>query len=197
MLKQDLLDEFLDRQPALVALGASLQARVEAMLAAGGVSVLGVSHRIKSPESLGRKLARPDRIYRRLDDLTDLVGVRIITFFEDSIEQVALTAIWHAPPTLCCQYQPPCPRPRAAQACAWQPQGDSVTLHRDVPRRQRSRAGCPVLTPACRAVVHNRHRMHRRTWKRFRLSAARSWAWPARCSRCATPCSGALAAASV
>ncbi len=89
MLKQDLLDEYIDRQPALVALGASLQARVEAMLAAGGVSVLGVSHRIKSPRSLARKLARPDRIYRRLDDLTDLVGLRIITFFEDSIEQVA------------------------------------------------------------------------------------------------------------
>src|SRR3712207_6477493 len=89
MLKQELLDAFLSRQPTFEALGGALHAHLQEVLARGGVSVHGVSHRIKTPESLAGKLARPDKIYQRLDDLTDLVGLRVITFFEDSIEQVA------------------------------------------------------------------------------------------------------------
>lgn len=89
MLKQELLDAFLSRQPTFEALGQALHAHLQEVLERGGVSVHGVSHRIKSPESLAGKLARPDKIYQRLDDLTDLVGLRVITFFEDSIEQVA------------------------------------------------------------------------------------------------------------
>jgi putative GTP pyrophosphokinase len=89
MLKQELLDAFVSRQPAFEALGRELHAHLLEVLERGGVSVHGVSHRIKTPASLAGKLARPDRIYQRMEDLTDLVGLRVITFFEDSIEQVA------------------------------------------------------------------------------------------------------------
>ena len=89
MLKQELLDTYLSRQPRFEALGQTLHAHLQQVLERGGVSVHGVSHRTKTPESLARKLARPDKIYERLEDLTDLVGLRVITFFEDSIEQVA------------------------------------------------------------------------------------------------------------
>jgi putative GTP pyrophosphokinase len=89
MLRQDLLDDFVRRRPGFEAMGAALRAHVEKILERGGVSVHGVSHRIKATDSLARKLGRPDRIYQRLDDLTDLVGLRVITFFDDSIEQVA------------------------------------------------------------------------------------------------------------
>lgn len=89
MLKRDLLDEFLARQSSFEAMARSLHDHVAEVLERAGVRVLGVSHRVKSASSLARKLARPDRTYRRLDDLTDLVGLRVITYFEDSIEQVA------------------------------------------------------------------------------------------------------------
>ncbi|MFL5350939.1 MAG: GTP pyrophosphokinase family protein [Hyalangium sp.] len=89
MLKQELLDAYLGRQPTFEALGRALHAHLQGVLERGGVSVHGISYRVKSPASLARKLARPDKIYERLDELTDLVGLRIITFFEDSIEQVA------------------------------------------------------------------------------------------------------------
>src|SRR4051812_7490561 len=89
MLKQDLLDAYLSRQSAFDSLGRALQAHLQAVLERGGMSVLGVSHRVKAPASLARKLSRPDKIYERLEDLTDLVGLRIITYFEDSTEQVA------------------------------------------------------------------------------------------------------------
>ncbi|WP_224364853.1 GTP pyrophosphokinase [Hyalangium versicolor] len=89
MLKQDLLDAYLHRQPTFEALGRALHAHLQGVLERGGVNVHGVSFRVKAPSSLARKLSRPDKIYERLEDLTDLVGLRIIVFFEDSIEQVA------------------------------------------------------------------------------------------------------------
>lgn len=89
MLKQDLLETYRERLASFEALGQALHTRLEAVLAEGGVTVHGVTHRVKAPTSLARKLARPDKIYQRLDDITDLVGLRVITFFEDSIEQVA------------------------------------------------------------------------------------------------------------
>jgi putative GTP pyrophosphokinase len=89
MLKQDLLDAYLSRQPTFEAMGRALQAHLQGVLERGGVNTLGVSHRMKTPASLARKLSRPDKIYERLEDLTDLVGLRVITYFEDSIEQVA------------------------------------------------------------------------------------------------------------
>lgn len=52
------------------------------------LKVHSVNTRIKSAESLAGKLARPDKTYRHLWDVTDLVGLRVITYFEDDIAVV-------------------------------------------------------------------------------------------------------------
>jgi hypothetical protein len=41
---------------------------------------------------LARKLARPDRDYVELWDLTDLLGLRVITYFEDDVDRVGAIA---------------------------------------------------------------------------------------------------------
>jgi len=89
MLKPELLEEYRSRHGSFEALGRALHARLEEVLGRGGVKVHAVSYRVKAPESLAGKLARPDKTYQRLDDVTDLIGLRVITWFEDSIEQVA------------------------------------------------------------------------------------------------------------
>ncbi|MDY7227024.1 GTP pyrophosphokinase [Hyalangium rubrum] len=89
MLKSELLEAYLNRHTSFQALGRALHTRLQEVLERGGVAVHGISYRVKAPDSLAQKLARPDKIYQRLDDITDLVGLRVITFFEDSIEQVA------------------------------------------------------------------------------------------------------------
>ncbi|MEZ4409303.1 MAG: hypothetical protein R3A52_22960 [Polyangiales bacterium] len=89
MLRHPLVDAYLERLADYEALGRAMHARVEAALQRAGVSAHAVSYRVKSPESLAGKLARPDKTYRRLDDITDLVGVRVITFFDDAVEAVA------------------------------------------------------------------------------------------------------------
>lgn len=58
-------------------------------MAAQDIDVQLVSCRVKKADSLRQKLAQPEKTYTALTDVTDLVGVRVVTFFEDSIESVA------------------------------------------------------------------------------------------------------------
>jgi putative GTP pyrophosphokinase len=89
MINEQILAAFEEQRPALERLRARLHAELVAALGARGVEVNFVTSRVKSLESLRRKIARPDKTYRRLWDVTDLVGLRVATYFEDAIEDVA------------------------------------------------------------------------------------------------------------
>jgi putative GTP pyrophosphokinase len=86
MSAHPLLHAYEQLRPALRRLGPAMQAYLEEALADGGVHVHAVSHRVKSLPGLAGKLAYPGRTYRQLGDITDLVGVRVITYFEDGVE---------------------------------------------------------------------------------------------------------------
>ena len=88
-MKNDILDVFTKLHPALDAWRAQTEAALTALLAQHGIAVQLVSSRTKDVESLQKKLARPDKIYARLTDITDLVGIRVATCFEDAIDDVA------------------------------------------------------------------------------------------------------------
>lgn len=89
MINEQILAAFAGLSDALEALRAHLHGELTAALSARRVEVNFVTSRVKSPESLRRKIARPDKTYRGLWDVTDLVGLRVATYFEDSIEDVA------------------------------------------------------------------------------------------------------------
>jgi GTP pyrophosphokinase len=89
MKNEQILKAFEGQREALEALRSRLHDELAAALAGRRVEVNFVTSRVKSPESLRKKIARPDKTYRRLWDVTDLVGLRVATYFEDSIEDVA------------------------------------------------------------------------------------------------------------
>lgn len=60
---------------------------IEARSGALGVQV--VDMRVKSADSLAHKLSRPDKVYRRLEDVTDVLGLRVVTLFEDQVDLLA------------------------------------------------------------------------------------------------------------
>jgi putative GTP pyrophosphokinase len=73
----------------LVQQARDVEDRLRAWLAGTGMKLHSVSSRVKSRSALEAKLARPDRTYGSLWDVTDLIGLRVITYFEDTIDDVA------------------------------------------------------------------------------------------------------------
>lgn len=89
MAHHELLAAYDRALPVLHARGAALQAELAAWLAAvPGLKIHSVTARLKRRDSLAQKLARPDRGYAELWEVTDLLGLRVITYFEDDVDRV-------------------------------------------------------------------------------------------------------------
>ena len=88
-MKHHLLETYERDLPTLNAIRTEAVARLKLLLQDQALEVHRLSSRLKAPASLGRKLNRPDRTYHQLNDVTDLIGTRIITYFEDTIEAIA------------------------------------------------------------------------------------------------------------
>ena len=89
-MTHDLLLQRYDRElPLLRERGERLRDELAAWLAAEtDLKIHSVTLRLKTRASLAGKLARPDRSYADLADITDLVGLRVITYFEDTVDRV-------------------------------------------------------------------------------------------------------------
>jgi len=97
-MRETLLEDYDRALPFLRARAERLQAELSALLAADGdLKVHSVTLRIKSRESLANKLARPDRSYGSLWSVTDLIGLRVIVYFEDAVDTIGKLLEAHLP----------------------------------------------------------------------------------------------------
>lgn len=85
----DLLREYRSQKPIYREFANTLAGLLKTILAEIGIAFQSVTFREKDDGSLAAKLRRPDRTYARLTDVTDLAGVRIITYFHDDVDRVA------------------------------------------------------------------------------------------------------------
>ncbi len=53
-----------------------------------GIETLSIEHRVKGESSLAGKLVRSGDWYRSFDELTDILGTRIICFFNDDVDKL-------------------------------------------------------------------------------------------------------------
>lgn len=88
-MSEPLLQQYAALVPKLREVGQGLHARLERLVRDAGIPVSFVTWRLKEPASLAHKLARPDKSYRALWEVTDLVALRVSVSFEDHVEQVA------------------------------------------------------------------------------------------------------------
>lgn len=86
---QPLLEHFREVTPRLKEMGLSLYTALAQALIEAGIPTHFVVWRVKSPTSLAAKLSRPDRTYKSLWDVTDLVGVRVAVSFEEDVARVS------------------------------------------------------------------------------------------------------------
>lgn len=65
-----------------------LKALIEEILEANGLRIHSVTHRVKSRDSLQRKLLSQETKYSDLHDITDTAGLRITTYYEDDVDTI-------------------------------------------------------------------------------------------------------------
>jgi putative GTP pyrophosphokinase len=64
-------------------------AEISAVVARSGIRAHSITSRTKTKASLEQKLRQRGESYASLDDVTDISGVRIITYFEEDIDKIA------------------------------------------------------------------------------------------------------------
>ncbi len=87
-----ILDDYRDRTPVFQKLQTVVMDLVQNCLNENNILVAGMDSRIKSEKSLIGKLELKGYKYRTLDDITDILGVRIITFYSDEVDIISALA---------------------------------------------------------------------------------------------------------
>ena len=84
-----ILDEYRDRLPVLGKLKELVLDILTRTLKENHMVITAIEGRVKTEKSLAGKLELKGNKYRTIDDITDIVGARIITFFSDEVDKIA------------------------------------------------------------------------------------------------------------
>jgi ppGpp synthetase/RelA/SpoT-type nucleotidyltranferase len=84
-----ILEEYRAQRPVFDRMQATIPATIRALLDEAGVIVASIESRIKEEKSLAGKLELKGSKYSSLRDITDIFGMRIITFYTDDVDKVA------------------------------------------------------------------------------------------------------------
>lgn len=84
-----ILDEYRERLKQFEQLRDIVLPMLKSAIRDCGMEVTSVGARIKTEESLAGKLAIKGSKYTSLDDITDILGARIITYYTDDVDRIA------------------------------------------------------------------------------------------------------------
>ena len=87
-----ILDQYRDNLPVYNRIKDIALDSIQKCLADNGIIVTGLEGRIKTEKSLTGKLELKGYKYRTVEDITDIVGLRIITFFSDEVDIISALA---------------------------------------------------------------------------------------------------------
>lgn len=83
-----ILEDYRKQRDSFVKLGDVVHDMLRNIVDELGIAVLGIEHRVKAEKSLAGKLERNGDWYSTLEDLTDILGARVICFFSDEIDKI-------------------------------------------------------------------------------------------------------------
>ncbi len=97
-MQETILKEYDAQLDCMRARGEALRSELISLLRDhDSVKAHSVTLRLKERSSLAHKLVRPDRTYESLWSVTDLVGLRVIVYFEEDVDHVGRLIEAHLP----------------------------------------------------------------------------------------------------
>lgn len=89
---EQLMQQYRDMLPELERVSEEAYNRLRFALRQQGIYITAFERRIKTEKSLAGKLELKGAKYKSIEDITDLVGLRVITFYTDDVDKVAAIA---------------------------------------------------------------------------------------------------------
>ena len=83
-----IMEEYREQRDLFVKLGETVHSMLRSIAKGAGIPVMSIEHRIKDEKSLEGKLYRKGDSYQSLDDITDILGARIICYFNDDVDKI-------------------------------------------------------------------------------------------------------------
>lgn len=87
--KENIMEEYVREKNLYTHLSASVLQIMEGLMKKEGIRCASAGYRIKDADSLEEKIGRKEDKYKSLSDITDIGGVRIITYYADDVDRVA------------------------------------------------------------------------------------------------------------
>lgn len=85
----EVISQFEARKDLLASFCAKTKALIEESLQDATIRYQSVQARVKSAKKLRTKYTNPQKGYKALSDITDLAALRVITYYEDEVDQAA------------------------------------------------------------------------------------------------------------
>lgn len=86
---QQIMQQYYHLLPVFEQMAHEIPSRIRQFLSEAGILVAGLECRVKTESSLAGKLELKGAKYQSLFDLTDILGLRVITFYIDDVDKVA------------------------------------------------------------------------------------------------------------
>ena len=86
---EEILSAYHEELPILQRLAQKTYDQLNEVLRAQGVEINSIERRVKTEKSLRGKLEVKGEKYNTINDVTDLVGIRVITYYTDDVDKVA------------------------------------------------------------------------------------------------------------
>lgn len=88
--KSLILKEYRDEKKNFEQLEKEVVFILQKIADESGIQIYAINHRIKEEKSLSGKLERKGDKYSSLSDITDILGTRVVCFFSDDVDRLAL-----------------------------------------------------------------------------------------------------------